>query len=116
MHQFDVLASDVTLAAAPLFHIGGLSVITLVTFCRRRSGVVALEFRPCNRLGRFAEASRGDDVRCADGGPIHGPASELCRHRPVQSSPANMRRGAMPRAVAQGDAAGKQMSSNENSS
>ena len=31
VHNFDVLASDVTLAAAPLFHIGALNVITLVT-------------------------------------------------------------------------------------
>jgi fatty-acyl-CoA synthase len=38
MHQFDVLASDVTLAAAPLFHIGGLNVLTLVTL--QKGGLV----------------------------------------------------------------------------
>src|SRR5262245_35194581 len=40
MHQFDVLASDVTLAAAPLFHIGGLNVMTLVTL--QKGGLVLL--------------------------------------------------------------------------
>ena len=40
MHNFDVLADDVTLAAAPLFHIGGLNVITLVTL--QKGGLVLL--------------------------------------------------------------------------
>jgi fatty-acyl-CoA synthase len=40
MHNFDVLADDVTLAAAPLFHIGGLNVITLVTL--QKGGMVLL--------------------------------------------------------------------------
>ena len=40
MHNFDVLAGDVTLAAAPLFHIGGLNVITLVTL--QKGGLVLL--------------------------------------------------------------------------
>ena len=40
MHQFDVLAGDVTLAAAPLFHIGGLNVLTLVTL--QKGGLVVL--------------------------------------------------------------------------
>jgi fatty-acyl-CoA synthase len=40
MHNFDVLASDVTLAAAPLFHIGGLNVLTLVTL--QKGGLVLL--------------------------------------------------------------------------
>jgi acyl-CoA synthetase (AMP-forming)/AMP-acid ligase II len=40
MHNFDVLANDVTLAAAPLFHIGGLNVITLVTL--QKGGLVLL--------------------------------------------------------------------------
>jgi fatty-acyl-CoA synthase len=40
MHQFDVLANDVTLAAAPLFHIAGLNAITLVTL--QKGGLVLL--------------------------------------------------------------------------
>ena len=40
MHNFDVLADDVTLAAAPLFHIGGLNVLTLVTL--QKGGLVLL--------------------------------------------------------------------------
>jgi fatty-acyl-CoA synthase len=40
MHNVDVLADDVTLAAAPLFHIGGLNVITLVTL--QKGGLVLL--------------------------------------------------------------------------
>jgi len=31
-HQFDVLENDVTLVVAPLFHIGGLNVTTLLTW------------------------------------------------------------------------------------
>jgi fatty-acyl-CoA synthase len=40
MHQFDVLANDVTLAAAPLFHIAGLNAMTLVTL--QKGGLVLL--------------------------------------------------------------------------
>jgi hypothetical protein len=32
MHTIDCLADDVTLTAAPVFHIGGLNVTTLVAF------------------------------------------------------------------------------------
>ena len=31
MHTLDILADDVSLVAAPLFHIGGLNVCTLIT-------------------------------------------------------------------------------------
>jgi len=40
MHQLDVLEDDVTLVVAPLFHIGGLNVTTLVTW--QRGGEVVL--------------------------------------------------------------------------
>jgi fatty-acyl-CoA synthase len=40
MRNFDVIANDVTLGAAPLFHIGGLNVITLVTL--QKGGLVLL--------------------------------------------------------------------------
>jgi fatty-acyl-CoA synthase len=40
LHGMDVLASDVTLVAAPLFHIGGLNVTTLVTW--QKGGEVLL--------------------------------------------------------------------------
>jgi fatty-acyl-CoA synthase len=40
MHALDVLQEDVTLVAAPLFHIGGLNVTTLVTL--QKGGLVVL--------------------------------------------------------------------------
>lgn len=40
MHSVDVLSTDVTLVAAPLFHIGGLNVLTLITF--QKGGQVVL--------------------------------------------------------------------------
>ena len=40
MHQFDVLEDDVTLVVAPLFHIGGLNVTTLLTL--QKGGEVVL--------------------------------------------------------------------------
>ncbi len=50
IHNFDVLSNDVTLAAAPLFHIGGLNVITLVTL--QKGGLVLLRrsFDPATAL------------------------------------------------------------------
>jgi fatty-acyl-CoA synthase len=55
MHNFDVLANDATLAAAPLFHIGGLNVITLVTL--QKGGSV----RPRSRA--FFTSTRGSPTR-----------------------------------------------------
>lgn len=40
MHQFDVLEDDVTLVVAPLFHIGGLNVTTLLTL--QKGGEIVL--------------------------------------------------------------------------
>jgi len=40
MHQFDVMEDDVTLVVAPLFHIGGLNVTTLLTL--QKGGEVVL--------------------------------------------------------------------------
>ena len=40
LHAFDVLNDDVTLTVAPLFHIGGLNVITLMTW--QKGGEVVL--------------------------------------------------------------------------
>ncbi len=54
MHAFDVLADDVTLTAAPVFHIGGLNVTTLVTL--QKGGLVVLHraFDPGRALADIA--------------------------------------------------------------
>ena len=46
LHMFDVLGADVTLVAAPLFHIGGLNVTTLVTWQRGGEVVLFRTFDP----------------------------------------------------------------------
>lgn len=46
MHQFDVLEGDVTLVVAPLFHIGGLNVTTLVTWQKGGEVVLHRAFDP----------------------------------------------------------------------
>ena len=46
LHMFDVLGSDVTLVVAPLFHIGGLNVTTLVTWQRGGEIVLFRTFDP----------------------------------------------------------------------
>jgi fatty-acyl-CoA synthase len=46
MHTFDVLESDVSLVVAPLFHIGGLNVTTLVTWQRAGEVVLHRSFDP----------------------------------------------------------------------
>ncbi len=54
MHTFDTLAQDVTLVPAPVFHIGGLNVTTLVTF--QKGGLVILRrtFDPGQALADIA--------------------------------------------------------------
>ena len=54
MHTLDCLADDVTLTAAPVFHIGGLNVTTLVTF--QKGGLVLLHraFDPGRALADIA--------------------------------------------------------------
>ncbi len=46
MHQMDILEDDVTLVVAPLFHIGGLNVTTLVTWQRGGEVVLHRSFDP----------------------------------------------------------------------
>jgi fatty-acyl-CoA synthase len=46
MHQFDVLEDDVTLVVAPLFHIGGLNVTTLLTLQKGGEVVLHRTFDP----------------------------------------------------------------------
>ena len=55
MHNFDVLQDDVTLAAAPFFHIGGLNVITLVTLQKGGEVVLHRAFDPGAALAAMAE-------------------------------------------------------------
>ena len=54
MHAMDILQNDVTLTAAPIFHIGGLNVTTLVTF--QNGGLVVLHrtFDPGRALAEIA--------------------------------------------------------------
>ena len=54
MHAIDILQNDVTLTAAPIFHIGGLNVVSLVTF--QKGGVVVLQrgFDPGRALADIA--------------------------------------------------------------
>jgi fatty-acyl-CoA synthase len=46
LHSFDVLSDDVTLTVAPLFHIGGLNVITLITWQKGGEVVLHRAFDP----------------------------------------------------------------------
>ena len=46
MHQFDVLENDVTLVVAPLFHIGGLNVTTLLAWQKGAEVVLHRMFDP----------------------------------------------------------------------
>jgi fatty-acyl-CoA synthase len=54
MHALDIVESDVTLTAAPIFHIGGLNVTTLVTL--QKGGLVVLHrsFDPGKALADIA--------------------------------------------------------------
>ena len=54
MHTLDILADDVTLTPAPIFHIGGLNVTTLVTL--QKGGLVVLHrtFDPGRALADIA--------------------------------------------------------------
>jgi len=55
LHNFDVLQDDVTLTAAPLFHIGGLNVITLCTLQKGGTVVLHRSFDPAAALQAIAE-------------------------------------------------------------
>ena len=54
LHGLDVLADDVTLTAAPIFHIGGLNVTTLVTFQKGGTVVLHRSFDPGRALADIA--------------------------------------------------------------
>ena len=54
MHTIDCLADDVTLTAAPIFHIGGLNVTTLVAFQKGALVVLQRSFDPGRALGDIA--------------------------------------------------------------
>ena len=56
MHQFDVLEDDVTLVVAPLFHIGGLNVTTLLAWQKGAEVVLHRLFDPAacvEDIGRY---------------------------------------------------------------
>jgi len=54
MHALDIVEDDITLTAAPIFHIGGLNVTTLVTL--QKGGLVVLHrsFDPAKALADIA--------------------------------------------------------------
>src|SRR5271166_4641188 len=54
MHALDCLADDVTLTAAPVFHIGGLNVTTLVAFQKGALVVLHRSFDPGRALADIA--------------------------------------------------------------
>ena len=54
MHELDVMQADVTLTAAPLFHIGGLNVTTLVTLQKGGEVVLMRTFEPGAALAAIA--------------------------------------------------------------
>jgi fatty-acyl-CoA synthase len=56
LHQMDILQSDVTLVVAPLFHIGGLNVTTLVTWQKGGEIILHRSFDPAaclEDIGRY---------------------------------------------------------------
>jgi fatty-acyl-CoA synthase len=55
MHNFDVLADDVTLVVAPLFHIGGLNVTTLVTLQKGGRVLLHRSFDPAAALAAIQQ-------------------------------------------------------------
>ena len=57
MHQMDIVEDDVTLVVAPLFHIGGLNVTTLVTWQRGGEVVLHRSFDPAACLEDVARYS-----------------------------------------------------------
>ena len=54
MHALDALAADVTLTAAPIFHIGGLNVTTLTAFQKGACVVLHRAFDPGRALAEIA--------------------------------------------------------------
>ncbi len=54
MHTMDMLANDVTLVAAPIFHIGGLNVTTLAAFQKGALVVLHRGFDPARALADIA--------------------------------------------------------------
>ena len=101
MHTLDCLADDVTLTAAPIFHIGGLNVTTLRRLPEGRARRAAPDVRSRPGARRHRGAQGHDDVRRAGDVSVHGPASGLRRDGPVVGPPAHRRRRAVPRAGAQ---------------
>ncbi len=55
LFNFDVLQDDVTLVVAPLFHIGGLNVTTLITFQKGGTVVLHRAFDPPRVLEAIAQ-------------------------------------------------------------
>ena len=54
LHALDVLADDVTLVAAPIFHIGGLNVTTLTAFQKGARVILHRTFDPARALADIA--------------------------------------------------------------
>ena len=101
MHALDCLADDVTLTAAPIFHIGGLNVTTLMAFQKGALVVLHRGFDPGTRAGRHRRERRHHDVRRASDVPVHGAAPGFRRDGPVVGSPAHRRRRAVSASGAQ---------------
>ena len=81
MHTLDMLADDVTLVPAPIFHIGGLNVTTLAAFQKGALVRPAPGLRPRPGARRHRRAQSHHHVRRAGDVPVHGPASGLRRNR-----------------------------------
>ena len=101
MHTLDVLTDDVTLVAAPIFHIGGLNVTTLTAFQKGALVVLHRGFDPARALADIA-AHR---VTTMFGVPAmflfmaQHPA--FADERPFLGSPVRRRRRALPAAGAE---------------
>ena len=55
LHALDVMEADVTLTAAPMFHIGGLNVLTLITLQKGGEVLIHSAFDPGKAVAAIAE-------------------------------------------------------------
>ena len=101
-HMLDILEDDVTLVFAPLFHIGGLNVTTLLTLQKGGEVVLHRSFDPVAALADVAEVRRHDDLRRAGDVPVHQPGPAVRRRRPDVDPHVDLRRRAGARAADEG--------------
>ena len=78
LHGADTLQDDVTLTSAPIFHIGGLNVTTLVTL--QKGGLVVLHrgFDPGHALAAIAEHRKL--AALCERGDAEGASAALIKH------------------------------------